>query len=91
MSLGIQNIKRETFDSSAYFVKDLLVDMGFEEGKAVRLIEKFRIHDDLMIKKQFVARGDDKSLLSISQQGVAQLAQVLRDESMQSNISVRNK
>ncbi len=86
MALGIEAIKRETFDSSIYFVKDLLVDMGFEEGKASRLIEKFRLHDEIMMKKQFLVRKDDKSMLSLSQQGVEQLAQVLREESIQSNI-----
>lgn len=88
MSLGVQMIKRETFDSSIYFVRDLLKEMGFAEAQANRLIEKFRNHDEIMIKRQFLVHGDDQSLLSLSQQGVAQLAQVLREESLQSNIEV---
>jgi monovalent cation:proton antiporter-2 (CPA2) family protein len=87
MALGVDRIKRETFDSSVYFVRDLLVDMGFGEDKAHRLIEKFRVHDEIMIKQQFLVREDDKSMLSVSQQGIAQLAQVLREESLQSNIN----
>lgn len=88
MSLGVQMIKRETFDSSIYFVRDLLIDMGFAETQAHRLVEKFRSHDEIMIKKQFLVHDDDQSLLSLSQQGVAQLAQVLREESLQSNIEI---
>ena len=86
MALDVANIKRETFDSSVYFVRDLLVDMGFKDDLANRIVEKFRIHDEIMMKKQFEVRGDDPSMLSVSQQGVEQLAQVLRDESIQSNI-----
>lgn len=87
MALDVANIKRETFDSSVYFVRDLLVDMGFKEDLAGRIVEKFRIHDEIMMKKQFEVRGDDPSMHSVSQQGVEQLAQVLRDESIQSNIN----
>ena len=86
MALDVANIKREAFDSSVYFVRDLLVDMGFKDDLANRIVEKFRIHDEIMMKKQFEVRGDDPSMLSVSQQGVEQLAQVLRDESIQSNI-----
>lgn len=86
MELDVTNIKRETFDSSVYFVRDLLLDMGFKADLASRIVEKFRIHDEIMLKKQFEVRGDDPSMLSVSQQGVEQLAQVLRDESVQSNI-----
>lgn len=86
MALDVGNIKRETFDSSVYFVRDLLIDMGFKLELANRIVEKFRIHDEIMLKKQFEVRGDDPSMLSVSQQGVEQLAQVLRDESVQSNI-----
>ncbi len=91
MALGIKMIKRETFDSSIYFVKDLLVDMGFEDAQAHRLVEKFRTHDEIMMKKQYLVRKDDKSLLSVSQQGVEQLAQVLREETLQSNIAVNEQ
>lgn len=88
MELGIERIKRETFDSAAFFVRDLLMDMGFESGHAGRIIEKFRTHDEIMLKKQFSVRKDDQSLMSVSQQGVIQLAEVLRDEALQSNIAI---
>lgn len=85
-SLGIKMIKRETFDSSVYFVRDLLVEMGFQLELANRITEKFKIHDEIMLEKQFLVREDDQSMLSVSQQGVQQLAQVLSEESIRSNI-----
>ena len=87
-SLGIKHIKRETFDSSVHFVRDLLVEMGFKSDLANRITEKFRIHDEIMLEKQFLVREDDQSMLSISQQGVQQLAQVLSEESLGSNIAI---
>ena len=77
MTLGISHIKRETFDSSVYFVRDLLVDMGYPAEKAFQMIERFKRHDELMLVEQFKARGDDKKFISVSQQATAQLAQVL--------------
>jgi monovalent cation:proton antiporter-2 (CPA2) family protein len=86
MDLGIQHIKREVFDSSVYFVKDLLVEMGYEASKAALIIEKFKRHDELMLNEQFKVRGDDKALISLSAQGVAQLNQVLNDDITKSYI-----
>lgn len=86
MNLGIKNLKREVFDSSLYFVRDLLVEMGFNSGRATRIVEKFKRHDELMLQEQFKVRDDDKAMVSLSAQGVAQLAQVLSDESVQTYI-----
>ena len=56
-------------------------------ARAVRLIERFREHDEIMLLEQFKVREDDKSLVSLAKRGTAQLAEVLREESVQSHIS----
>lgn len=84
MDLDVAHIKRETFDSSVNFVQELLIDIGFDLEKAVRITERFKQHDEAMLQKQFLVRTDDKSLVSISHQGTAQLAEVLQGESFQS-------
>jgi monovalent cation:proton antiporter-2 (CPA2) family protein len=86
MELGIEKIKRETFGSSVEFVKDLLLDMGFPAERTRRLIERFRAHDEILMKKQFLVHKDERSFISVSQQGVEQLAQILSEESLQSHI-----
>lgn len=86
MNLGILNFKREVFDSSVYFVKDLLVEMGFKPEKATMIVEKFKRHDELMLEEQFKIRDDDKALVSLSAQGVDQLAQVLNQDNLQTYI-----
>lgn len=88
MAMGIKFIKRETFDSSVYFVRDLLNDMGFETAKTARLIERFREHDEIMLHEQFKVRTDDKSMVSLSKQASAQLGQVLKDDNLQSHINL---
>ena len=86
MNLNIEHIKRELLDSSIFFVQDLLVEMGFAQKSAATIVEKFKQHDELMLKEQFKIRNDDKALISLSAQSVAQLAQVLADESRQSYV-----
>jgi len=88
MDAGVTNIKRETFDSSAHFVGELLVQMGQTKERAAEVIEKFKLHDVAMMKEQYKVRKDDKMFVSVSHQGNAQLADVLNSESQQSYISL---
>jgi monovalent cation:proton antiporter-2 (CPA2) family protein len=82
MDLGIQDIKRETFDSGIYFVKDLLVKMGVSESRALTVVERFKRHDEIQLVEQFKVRSDDKMFVSVAKQSTAQLAQVLSDDSL---------
>lgn len=91
IELGVTAIKRETFDSSVHFVGDLLIDMGYEKERVSTIIEKFKIHDEVMLHQQFKVREDDKQFISVSNQAIAQLAQVLSDESSQSYVEVGQK
>jgi Kef-type K+ transport system membrane component KefB/Trk K+ transport system NAD-binding subunit len=86
MELGIQHIKRETFDSSVYFVQEFLVDRGLNIEKAKILTQKFKTHDEIMLQEQFKVRSDDKMFVSVSKQGAAQLADVLREDTTKSYI-----
>lgn len=85
--IGVERVKRETFDSSVLFVKDLLIEMGTEASKAQVIIEKFAMHDEIMLHEQYKVRDDDKKFVSVSKQGAAQLGQVLSDETDHSYIS----
>jgi voltage-gated potassium channel Kch len=86
MGLGIAEIKRETFDSSVYFVGRLLVDMGMDARRVGTIIEKFKRHDEIMLVEQFKVRDDDASMLSLSRQGVIQLAEVLKEDETRSYV-----
>lgn len=78
--IGVDRVKRETFDSSVMFVKDLLVEMGTSADKAQNIIEKFSMHDEIMLREQYKVRDDDKKFVSVSKQAAAQLTHVLNDE-----------
>ncbi|MCM2282629.1 MAG: monovalent cation:proton antiporter-2 (CPA2) family protein [Bdellovibrionaceae bacterium] len=91
MELEIRAIKRETFDSSVEFVRDLLVEMGRDRDKATEQIERFKRHDELMLREQYKVRSDDKMFVSVSAQGTVQLAQVLREDSTQSYVDLPSK
>lgn len=90
MGLGVTQIKRETFDSSVYFVGQLLVDMGFDPARAQTVIEKFKRHDEIMLEEQFKVRHDDDSFLSVSKQGVVQLASVLNEDETRSYVDAKS-
>lgn len=86
MDMDIPYIKRELFDASVYFVEELLVAMGYEKEKAATVVERFKRHDELMLKEQYKVRADDNALVSVSKQGVMQLAQVLNEDSTKSYV-----
>lgn len=85
--IGVDNVKRETFDASVNFVKDLLIEMGNPADKAQMIIERFQMHDEIMLREQYKVRDDDKKFVSVSKQSMAQLAHVLEDETDHSYIS----
>jgi monovalent cation:proton antiporter-2 (CPA2) family protein len=91
MQAGIATIKRETFDSSANFVEELLVAMGFAGEKAHDLVERFKRHDERMMLEQYKVRDDDKMFVGVAKQSTAQLAQVLADDSDYSPTSIKQR
>lgn len=88
LDLGIEHIKRETFDSSVFFVSDLLVEMGIKPELAQVITKKFKVHDELMMLEQYKVRSDDKMFVSVALQAQAQLEKVLSQDSQQSFIEL---
>lgn len=87
MDIGVESIRRETFESSLYFTRDLLEKMGFPLESAKRIIKRFKEHDEAMIAEQYKVRHDDAMFVSLAKQGTEQLRQVLSSESSQSYIN----
>lgn len=83
---GVTNIKRETFDSALNFVGDLVSDMGMAPERVQVLLQRFKVHDEAMMKEQFKVMGDDDLYVSVSQRGQAQLEDVLSADETQSYI-----
>ncbi len=87
LDLGVENFKREVFDSSVSLVGELLLELGYSQESANRLISRFKSHDEIMLREQAKVRTDNKTLVSVSKQGTAQLAEVLREDRLQSRIN----
>ena len=78
--LGINFIKRETFDSALDLSKEMLVELGYKREHASRLTQKFKLHDESMLIEQHLVQHDEKEMISVSRQGAEQLTQVLNDD-----------
>ncbi len=86
--LGVTHVKRETFDSSVSFVGELLQEMGVHPGKARTLVEKFRQHDEIMMREQYKVRDDDDMFMSQTHQSSLLLSRVLEEENSKSYIDL---
>ena len=86
MELKVPFIKREVFDSSVYFVQELLVAMGYTKEKASTIVDRFKRHDELMLAEQFKVRADTNALISVSKQSAIQLTQVLSEDDTRSYV-----
>ncbi|MBO9665498.1 MAG: cation:proton antiporter [Bdellovibrio sp.] len=91
MDRGITHVRRETFESSLLLTKELLVELGYPSERARSIIERFHVHDELMLKEQYKLRHDQKLFLDVSRQGMQQLAQVLREDQTQTYIEQKNE
>jgi monovalent cation:proton antiporter-2 (CPA2) family protein len=89
MDIGVTQIKRETFESSLYFMRDLLIEMGFTLDSAKNVIKRFKNHDETMMLEQYKVRHDDKKFVSLAKQSTEQLAQVLSDETSRTYIDIK--
>lgn len=59
--------------------------MGFNKKKSNRIIERFKTHNEVLFREQFKALQNNKTLISVSQQGLAEVAQVLNDDDRQTH------
>lgn len=87
LELGVERIRRETFESSLALTSDLLQDMGLSSERVSSLISRFSQHDELMLKEQFKVRHDQDQYVDISRLGMEQLAQVLKEDAQKTYIS----
>ena len=83
LDLGADRIKRETFDSSLNFSRDLLLDMGMEVEKVNNIIKRFAEHDMAYLIEQHKVRNDEKMFISVYNQAQSQLEEVLKRDTQE--------
>ena len=77
--MGVTQI-RETFGSALSAAEDALRELGHGRLSARRAINRFRKHDEEGLKEQAHHRHDEGRLITLSQQGRADLERLLSSE-----------
>ncbi|HEX7338366.1 MAG TPA: monovalent cation:proton antiporter-2 (CPA2) family protein [Rhodanobacteraceae bacterium] len=76
MDLGIDEPVRETFYSSLKMTREVLELLGMDRDSARERVERFRRHDEDVLKQQYLVYDDEKALLQTSREALADLEQL---------------
>lgn len=80
LNQGVENIKRETFDSALQMGIDALVNLGLPSYQAHRAALTFKHHDEQEIMDLYEHWGDEKKYLFHTQQRNADLLNLLKED-----------
>ena len=84
---GIQNVYRETFDTSLQMGVDALRALGFRAHQAHRAAQKFRRHDEASLRELAALRHDRGKYLSAAREHIDFLEQtMLQDLTEEDNL-----
>jgi len=78
-AIGVPSV-RETFGSALDAAESSLHTLGHSRISARRVINRFRKHDEAALGQQARHRGDDSRLITLAQQGRADLEKLLATE-----------
>jgi glutathione-regulated potassium-efflux system protein KefB len=82
MDLGVESIVRETFHSSLEMSEQVLQALGLPPEVAAERRERFRIHDERMLREQHLVYDDEAALIASSQQARSDLEQLFEADEM---------
>jgi glutathione-regulated potassium-efflux system protein KefB len=75
MDLNVE-VVRETFFSSLFMGQRVLVALGMTEALAAQLSERFRVHDEALLRTQHQVYDDEAALVQTSQEARKDLEQL---------------
>ena len=76
MDLGVEVVVRETFHSSLEMSQQVLQALGVPPEIAAERRERFRTHDEQMLREQHLVYDDEAALIASSQQALRDLEQL---------------
>ena len=76
MDLGVEVVVRETFHSSLEMSQQVLQALGVPAEVAAERRERFRAHDERMLREQHLVYDDEAALIASSQQALRDLEQL---------------
>jgi glutathione-regulated potassium-efflux system protein KefB len=81
MDMNIEGVVRETLHSSLEMSRMVLEDLGLEPAVALARVEKFRGHDDELLKAQYLVYDDDAALMQSAQEAFVDLERLFEADS----------
>jgi glutathione-regulated potassium-efflux system protein KefB len=76
MDLNVDKVVRETFDGSLTLTRKVLEGLGFSPEVAAARVERFRKHDERMLREQYLVYDDEAALLQSAQDSRRELQQL---------------
>jgi glutathione-regulated potassium-efflux system protein KefB len=76
MDLGIDAVVRETLHSSLELTREVLEGLGMDESTARARVERFREHDERMLREQYLIHDDESALIQSAAESRAELARL---------------
>jgi glutathione-regulated potassium-efflux system protein KefB len=81
LGLGITHIMRETYAGSLELTEDVLQSLGLSFSQSKDTVERFRAHDDALLRSTYQHQGDLKKLAAMADQARKELEQLFdKDE-----------
>lgn len=77
MDLGVDEPVRETFHSSLKMTRKTLEALGMAHEQAVDRVERFRRHDEKLLKTQYLVYDDETRLVQTSLEALSDLQKLL--------------
>lgn len=74
------DVVRETFFSALHLAEKVLREIGYNPAQASRAVQRFRRHDEAMMRESLAFRHDDKQLIENSHRAREDLARILQQE-----------
>lgn len=79
----VQDVVRETFHSSLGMARRTLDALGIDAARAEARVDRFRQHDEAMLRAQFKIRDDESKLIQTSQEALAELQQIFEADELE--------
>ncbi len=79
----VKTVVRETYLSSLAIAKHTLDALGIDASVVERRVDRFRAHDESMLRAQFQIRDDEAQLIQNSRDALAELQQIFEADELE--------
>lgn len=80
LDIGVERIVRETFLSSLDLAESVLGALGVRAEEAVHTVQRFREHDEALLRRQYPFHQDEERLIETSREAAEELERVFEQD-----------